>query len=133
MSTKDKEHISIRVYLEDTDRFGLLYHANYIKYFERGRTEWLRMQGLSLESIYQDGYLLVVSKIEVDYLMPAHLDDELFIKTKMIKNKMSLAIFKQEIINYYGQVICKAKIRLVGMDREKKLCNISKILSTVPG
>jgi len=119
----------IRVYVEVTDRFGVVYHANYIKYFERARTEFLRQQGYSVETIYQSGYSLLVSKLDVKFLKAAKLDDELIIQTTIEKMKMSLVIFKQEILSLTGDLMTSANVKVVGLDKNNQLCNLTKIMS----
>ena len=119
-----------RVYLEDTDRFGLVYHANYIKYFERGRTEWLREQGVSLEDVFQSGYKILVAKIDVEFLSPAHLDYQLNVQTELSKMKMSIADFSQKLVqDSTNRLIAKANVRLVALDSNDELCHISKIIN----
>ncbi len=118
-----------KVYLEDTDCFGVVYHANYIKYLERGRTEWLKDRGLSLEAIIKQGYSIMVSKIEINYLLPAKLEDHLEVTTSLAKNKLSVAVFEQEIRSNTQDLISKAKVKLVALDRENKLCHIAKLIS----
>jgi acyl-CoA thioester hydrolase len=73
--------ITIRVRYAETDRMGLLHHANYLIYFEQGRTELLRAHGLSYKDLEDQGYLLVLTKIEVKYRWPARYDDLLTLKT----------------------------------------------------
>jgi acyl-CoA thioester hydrolase len=69
---------TIRVYYEDTDAGGVVFYANYIKYFERARTEWLRAAGVSQQMLRQmNGVIFVVKSTAVDYHAPAKLDDEL--------------------------------------------------------
>lgn len=73
---------SIRVYWEDTDAGGIVYYANYLKFFERARTEWLRSLGLEQQALRQQtGGMFVVSAAEIRYLQPARLDDRLEIRT----------------------------------------------------
>lgn len=67
-----------RVYYEDTDATGVAYHASYLRYFERARTEWLRAMGQGQESLRQlRGLAFTVANLEIDFLRPARLDDEL--------------------------------------------------------
>ena len=67
----------VRVYIEDTDAGGIVYYVNYLKYFERCRTELMRTLGTERAAISESGWMFVVSKLEVSYRQPAHLDDEL--------------------------------------------------------
>src|SRR5438876_6139649 len=73
--------ISIRVRYAETDRMGLLHHANYLVYFEQGRTELLRAQGLSYRDMEDQGYLLVLTRVQVRYRSPARYDDLLTLRT----------------------------------------------------
>jgi acyl-CoA thioester hydrolase len=75
--------IAIRVRYAETDRMGLLHHANYLVYFEQGRTELLRPLGLSYRDMEDQGFFLVLHKIEVKYHRPARYDDELMLRTSV--------------------------------------------------
>lgn len=68
----------LRVYYEDTDAGGVVFYANYLKFFERARTEWLRAHGVEQQALrVSDGVMFVVASTALDYLRPARLDDEL--------------------------------------------------------
>ena len=69
--------LPVRVYIEDTDAIGIVYYVNYLKYFERCRTELMRALGTERAAISESGWMFVVSKLEVSYRQPAYLDDEL--------------------------------------------------------
>lgn len=73
----------LRVYYEDTDFSGFVYHASYLRFLERGRTEFLRTLGIDHSRLYREeaGLVLVVARLTVDYLRPARMDDELTIRT----------------------------------------------------
>lgn len=77
--------IQIRVRYAETDRMGLLHHANYLVYFEQARTELLRTLGATYKEMEDQGYYLVVSKVEVKYRSPAHYDDLLTIRTTVTR------------------------------------------------
>ena len=69
---------TVRVYYEDTDAGGIVFYANYLKFFERARTEWLRAAGINQQELIEsDGAAFVVKKASIDYHAPARLDDEL--------------------------------------------------------
>src|SRR5690606_29701972 len=75
--------LRIRVYYEDTDAGGVVYYANYLKYFERARTEWLRQLGVDQSQLAKtERRLFVVKSVEIQYRRPAKLDDELIIHTR---------------------------------------------------
>lgn len=77
--------INVRVRYAETDRMGLLHHANYLVYFEQGRTELLRSMGYSYRDLEDQGFLLVLTKLEVKYKNPAHYDDVLTIRTTVVR------------------------------------------------
>ena len=76
----------VRVYYEDTDAAGVVYYANYLKYMERARTEWLRRIGFEQTDLArQHGVIFVVRSAAIDYLAPARFDDELHVAVELIK------------------------------------------------
>ena len=81
----------VRVYYEDTDAGGIVYYANYLKFFERARTEWLRQSGFNQEVLRQQGILFVVREVSAKYQQPARLDDEL--EVSVVVEKMGKASF----------------------------------------
>ena len=88
---------NIRVYWEDTDAGGIVFYANYLKFFERARTEWLRSLGIGQHALReQTGGMFVVSETEVKYHRPAQLDDMLQVSAKLhTKGRASLVIAQQ--------------------------------------
>lgn len=78
------EDIPVRVYYEDTDAGGVLYHAAVIRYMDRGRTEWLRKRGYTLASLEQEHQrVFAVHSLSARYLLPGRLDDELMVRTRL--------------------------------------------------
>jgi acyl-CoA thioester hydrolase len=88
---------TIRVYYEDTDTGGIVFYANYLKFFERARTEWLRAAGVEQQQLAQaHGVMFVVRSTAVDYHAPARLDDELTISVKVERLGRASVQFFQE-------------------------------------
>ncbi|MDP8079300.1 tol-pal system-associated acyl-CoA thioesterase [Phocoenobacter skyensis] len=87
----------IRVYYEDTDAGGVVYHANYLHFFERARTEFLRQCGFSQNLLLVSGLAFVVKKMTIDYKMAARLDDLLTVKTKVMELGKAKVVFSQSI------------------------------------
>ena len=81
---KQKHIIPIRVYYEDTDTGGVVYHANYLRYIERARSDWVRKLGNDQNAMRDDGVVWVVRKLEADYLASAKFDDELTVETGVV-------------------------------------------------
>lgn len=102
----DGVHVhTLRVYFEDTDAGGVVYYANYLKFAERARTEMLRRRGIDPPALAAfDGVAFAVSRCEVDYLAPARLDDELTVRTRIVK--MFAATLEAEQIISRGATEC---------------------------
>lgn len=106
----------VRVYYEDTDAGGVVYHANYIKFTERARTEFIRTLGFECSRIEKDlGILFVVRHLEADYFIPARLDDMLRVKTSVAKVKNTSFVLRQSV--YKGEdLLCDMHVTLVCVD-----------------
>jgi 4-hydroxybenzoyl-CoA thioesterase len=88
---------SCRVYYEDTDAGGIVYYVNYLKYMERARTELLRANGFAQSQLADEGVLFVVHSCEARYLVPARLDDELFVSADVIELNRASLRFRQQV------------------------------------
>ena len=110
-----REHrLPIRVYYEDTDFTGLVYHANYVRYFERGRSDCLRLMGVGHAELL-DGdqpMAFVVSKLQLDFLKPARIDDELVVRTRYEAIKGPRLLIAQ-VITREDDVLCRASVEAV--------------------
>ena len=111
---------SVRVYYEDTDPAGIVYYANYLKFIERARTEWLRQNGIDLDVLaQQDKMFFVIQSVQIDYLTPARFNDLLTVSSQVLfLGKASLKM-QQNISNDTGQVCCKAVVKLACVDTVK--------------
>ena len=104
---------NVRVYFEDTDSGGVVYHANYLKFMERARTEWLRNLGLNQIKLKQeDKMMFVVRKIDIQYKIPARFNDELLIQTDCVKTTDYSIMLKQNILRD-KQIITEGKVEIV--------------------
>jgi acyl-CoA thioester hydrolase len=106
----------IRVRYGETDRMGYLHHGAYALYFEAGRTELLRQLGLTYRQMEDDGILLPVREMKVEYFLPARYDDEVVVKSTLIKEPSARLEFEYEIRDLEGNIICKALSTLVFVD-----------------
>src|SRR5512138_3748159 len=77
--------MEFRIYYEDTDAGGVVYHANYLGYFERARTEFFRERGVSVRDLHDQGSIFPVIRLEIDYKAPARLDDLVRIETEVLE------------------------------------------------
>jgi acyl-CoA thioester hydrolase len=111
---------STRVYYEDTDAQGVIYYANYLKFIERARTEYLRTLGYKQNELLESGLILMVRKVKIDYLLPVSLDETIRIETKLIKVKKLSFDFLQTIYNESGLIVCKAEVFCCSINAETK-------------
>ncbi|WP_217519292.1 tol-pal system-associated acyl-CoA thioesterase [Vibrio metschnikovii] len=109
----------ITVYYEDTDAGGVVYHANYLKFFERARTEILRSLGFSQQRLLEQNIGFVVRSASVDFIRAARLDDQLTVKTSVVELKKVSLTFCQELVNPNGQLLCKALVKVACIDNQK--------------
>ncbi|MFQ0973479.1 tol-pal system-associated acyl-CoA thioesterase [Gilliamella sp. CG35] len=122
-------NLSARVYYEDTDAGGVVYHARYLAFYERARTELLRQLGISQHKLLQESIAFVVKKMDISYHFPARLDDLLTINSKVDQIRKASIIFKQTIINENNQVISSADVIIACVDITKmKPCGLPKSL-----
>jgi acyl-CoA thioester hydrolase len=112
--------ITIRVRYAETDRMGLLHHANYLVYFEQGRTELLRSLGLSYRDLEDQGYLLVLTKLEVRYRRPARYDDLLTLRTTVVKTT-AVRIDHRYELSCDGALLAEGTTTLACVDREGRV------------
>jgi acyl-CoA thioester hydrolase len=110
----------VRVYWEDTDAGGIVFYANYLKFFERARTEWLRSLGIEQRALCDSaGGMFVVSETAIRYLKPARLDDELFVTAMPLDvGRASMTIWQQAFLNTPAEntLLCEATIRIGWVD-----------------
>lgn len=110
--------IPIRVYYEDTDAGGIVYHASYVRYAERGRTEYLRHAGFVHKSLIADsGVQFVVRRMEIDYFAPALLDDALEVHTSIRSMRRTSFVMRQSVMRD-GIEICRLEVIVVSVNRE---------------
>ncbi|MEE9397029.1 MAG: tol-pal system-associated acyl-CoA thioesterase [Methylococcales bacterium] len=103
----------IRVYYEDTDAGGVVYHANYLKYFERARTEQLRGYGFELDVITQQaGIIFAIRSIKVDYIKPALFNELLEVTVVIDCLRPASILFEQQLVRPSGKVLCEANVRV---------------------
>ncbi len=107
-----------RVYYEDTDLGGVVYYANYLKFFERARTDFLRSQGVVQTKIAEDhGVVFVVKNCQVKYLKPARMDDEIEVSVEVVElGKLSVKM-RQEI-KLQEQVLCQMDVDIVCVHKD---------------
>ena len=114
-------HFPIRVYWEDTDAGGIVFYANYLKFMERARTEWLRSLGISQQTLKAEtGGMFVVTDTQLKYLLPARLDDVLLVSAKITEKGRASIKISQEIRLLPSQDLREA---LSNQEQSKLLCH----------
>lgn len=115
--------MKIRVYYEDTDCGNVVYYANYLKYMERSRTEYMRERGIELEEYHRKGYIFAVTEAHIKYRLPARYNDVLAV-TSTLTDATSVAIaFKTDIHNDQGDLLVTGTVKLVCISAEQgKAC-----------
>lgn len=108
-----RHEFPIRVYYEDTDLGGIVYYANYLKFIERARTEWVRGLGIDQTRLKaEEGILFAVRRVEADYLKPARFDDELVVETRFEAATGARIMIEQTVLRQ-GERLFHAHVTLV--------------------
>jgi acyl-CoA thioester hydrolase len=103
----------IRVYYEDTDMAGIVYHANYLKFIERARSDWVRSKGVYQTQLKDDeGLVFVVRKIDADYFKPAKFDEELIVETRAVQVTGARLVMEQ-IVKRDNELLFQAMVTVV--------------------
>ncbi len=117
----------IRIYYEDTDAEGVVYYANYLRYFERARTEYLEERGLDIKGLLDNGILFIVARVEIDYKSPAKLYDTIQVETTI--SEVSKASFWLDYIikrKQDGKIIVTGRTRMACINRDHKLIRLPR-------
>jgi acyl-CoA thioester hydrolase len=109
----------VTVYYEDTDAGGVVYHANYLKFFERARTEMLRRWGVSQRLLLAQDIGFVVRSMEIDFIQGATLDEQLTVVSMISQQKKASLLFCQELVNADQQVLCRAQVKVACINNKK--------------
>ena len=107
----------VRIYYEDTDSGGVVYYANYLKFMERARTEWLRALGLEQDALREAGHLFAVRSVQVDYLQPARFNDLLEVTASVVERGAATLTFDQQV-RRAGEVLCRGRVTVASLDAE---------------
>lgn len=119
--------MEIDIYYEDTDCGGVVYYANYLKYFERARTRHIANLGVDLSQLMEDGYLFTVRNAEIEYLSPARYGDKLFVSTELVNVKKASFSFKHVISRASDlTIIVKGSCRLACVNNQGRPSPIPK-------
>lgn len=109
--------LPVRIYYEDTDFSGVVYHASYLRFMERGRTDYLRLKGIDHRTLFEStqkegaGFAFVVRSMQIEFIKPARMDDLLEVWTQPDDVKGASAVLRQEIVRA-GEVLVEARVRI---------------------
>lgn len=106
-----------RVYFEDTDVGGIVYHANYLKFFERGRSDFLRCLRLTHHKLKEEGAVFAVTHMEIFFKSPAKHEDLICVETRPLEFEGPLCVLEQKIL-IEARIICETKVKLVLLDHD---------------
>ena len=107
----------VRVYYEDTDAGGVVYHSNYLHFMERARTEWLRALGFEQDELKDKlGVLFAVRSLNIEYYLPARFNDRLIVTVKMMTLRGASLMLEQDVKKENDSgVLCQGKVRIVSL------------------
>jgi acyl-CoA thioester hydrolase len=111
----------IRVYYEDTDAGGVVFYANYLRFMERARTEWLRSLGFEQDALMRDpGILFAVRRTEVDYLSPARFNEVLQVSSQVVRMRGATLTFEQRIasVDDAQRDLCRGLVTVACLDSD---------------
>ncbi|MBE0484507.1 tol-pal system-associated acyl-CoA thioesterase [Marinobacter sp.] len=112
-ASKEVFELPIRVYIEDTDAGGIVFHAKYLHFMERARTEWVRSQGVGLRAGLEDNISYVVQRMNLHYLVPARLDDQVLVTAEPIASSRVWMTFRQQVFRSADRrLLCEAEVRV---------------------
>ena len=126
----DSHEIAVRVRYAETDRMGLLHHANYFVYFEQARIELLRASGVTYKELEDQGFLLVLTRIEVRYKLPAQYDDLLTVRT-FVERVTYVRIDHRYEVRRGDELVAEASSTLACVGRDGRPQALPELLRTV--
>ena len=120
--------IDVKVYYEDTDCLGMVYYANYLKYFERGRTELISSLGQPISEMNRSGYNLAVFKVAVTYHKPAKLQDQCHVVTRPKRGKSEFRLIMEQELYLGDELLTEAEVQIVCLDDDMELQELPPVL-----
>lgn len=123
-------HFPIRIYYEDTDLAGIVYYANYLKFIERARSEWLRALGVDQGALQRLGFVFAVRRVEADYLSPARFDDLLTVQSQL-HGLTAARISLTQIVTRGDAVLFRAQVTLACLAQSGRPARIPPEVATL--
>lgn len=107
--------LPVRIYWEDTDAGGVVYHARYVAFLERARSDWMRANGHGQAELQAAGVLFAVRAMSLDFLKPARLDDALDVTAELVECRRASLVFRQQVLRG-GERLLEATVRIASLD-----------------
>ncbi|MFC7442849.1 acyl-CoA thioesterase [Laceyella putida] len=118
----------IRVRYQETDQMGVVYHANYLTWFEVGRTEWIRSFGITYQQLEEKGLLLPVVDIHCKYMHPAKYDDEVIVRTSIDDFSGGKIVFRYEVVHPEKEIVLSEGSSVhLWVNKEMKRVNLKRV------
>ena len=128
----DSAELQVRIYYEDTDFSGNVYHAAYLKFFERGRTEFLRAHGVHHSELAKDGIAFAVRSMAIEFESAAHIDDLVTVTTKVVAATGARLTLEQSI--WRGEIrLTSANLVIVAINRDGRAVRLPRIVLALTG
>ncbi len=108
----------------ETDAQGVVHHANYLKWFEEGRSEYLRQQGCKYSDLEKSGFFVVVAQASVDYKAPSYFEDKITVATTLEREKGRLIEFSYKATNQDNVLVAEGRTKHIVLDRNRKLVSM---------
>ncbi len=115
---------TLTVRYAETDAQGVVHHANYLVWFEEGRSEFLRQQGCFYSDMERDGFFVIVAKAEVDYRAPSYYEDRITIATTLEQGKGRMMVFSYRATNQEGVLVAEGRTRHLVLDAERRMVSV---------
>lgn len=125
--------LPVRIYYEDTDAGGVVYYANYLKFFERGRTEFLREGNIQQDTLLEQGIAFMVKKVDMDCIKSARFNQLLSVKTEILSQRKASLTFRQKIFDENKELLCQADtlIACVNLQKMKPIAIPTEIIEVI--
>jgi acyl-CoA thioester hydrolase len=117
-------NFTLTVRYAETDAQGVVHHANYLTWFEEGRSEFLRQLGCNYSDMERDGFFVIVARAEVDYRAPSFYEDRITIATTLEQGKGRLLVFSYQATNQEGVVVAEGRTRHLVLNAERRLVSM---------
>ena len=116
-----EQKIEVKIYYEDTDCLGIVYHANYLRFMERGRTEYFNNLGKPIGQLNEEGYFFVVFEMKIKFLKPAKLGDKCLVITNISDKGSEFRKKMLQRIELNGQLSVDAEVDIICLDKDRQL------------